>query len=255
MTAFSHPSPLDCDPLCYKCRVAFASEPGFDPPDMPSNAFFSDMLASISERGRTLLRRGASPDAKQDVSELIELCEALLSGRGEASGTAMAREVLDRYRNLDDAGRLSFFAYAGPRLWPGPRTAVAGDRGLARAAVRRGRQRPAFCFRAAAAGTDPPAQPRARRHQRTGGAARRPAAPDERAPGSGRARPRRRASFVFMVQQGISRAAQDRLADAGEHSGTDHPLRGGARDPATGTICAAASIRSTGAATRSFIRR
>ena len=76
---------------------------------MPSNAFFSDLLASISERGRTLLRRGGSPDAKQDVSELIELCEALLTGRGEASGTAMAREVLDRYRHLDDAGRHSFF--------------------------------------------------------------------------------------------------------------------------------------------------
>jgi malonyl-CoA decarboxylase len=74
-----------------------------------NNAFFSDLLASISERGRTLLRRAGSSDVKQDASELIELCEALLSGRGEASGTAMAREVLDRYRHLDEAGRLSFF--------------------------------------------------------------------------------------------------------------------------------------------------
>jgi malonyl-CoA decarboxylase len=76
---------------------------------MSSNAFFSDLLASISERGRTLLRRGGSFETKQDASGLIELCEALLSGRGEASGTAMAREVLDHYRNLDAAGRLSFF--------------------------------------------------------------------------------------------------------------------------------------------------
>jgi malonyl-CoA decarboxylase len=76
---------------------------------MSSNAFFSDLLASISERGRTLLRRGGTSDAKQDASDLIELCEALLSGRGEASGTAMAREVLDRYRHLDTAGRLTFF--------------------------------------------------------------------------------------------------------------------------------------------------
>jgi malonyl-CoA decarboxylase len=76
---------------------------------MSSNAFFSDLLASISERGRTLLRRGGAPDAKQDASELIELCEALLSGRGEASGIAIAREVLDRYRQLDEAGRLAFF--------------------------------------------------------------------------------------------------------------------------------------------------
>ncbi|HMH60761.1 MAG TPA: MCD, Malonyl-CoA decarboxylase MCD, partial [Bradyrhizobium sp.] len=76
---------------------------------MSSNAFFSDLLASISERGRTLLRRAGSSDTKHDASDLIELCEALLSGRGEASGTAMAREVLDHYRNLDEAGRLSFF--------------------------------------------------------------------------------------------------------------------------------------------------
>jgi malonyl-CoA decarboxylase len=76
---------------------------------MSSNAFFSDLLASISERGRTLLRRAGSPDTKQDPSDLIQLCEALLSGRGEASGTAMAREVLDRYHHLDEAGRLSFF--------------------------------------------------------------------------------------------------------------------------------------------------
>ena len=43
-----------------------------------SNAFFSDLLASISERGRTLLRRNGHSDGKQDSSGLIELCEALL---------------------------------------------------------------------------------------------------------------------------------------------------------------------------------
>jgi malonyl-CoA decarboxylase len=76
---------------------------------MSSNAFFSDLLASITERSRTLLRRGGSSETKPDASGLIELCEALLSGRGEASGTAMAREVLDRYHDLDEADRLAFF--------------------------------------------------------------------------------------------------------------------------------------------------
>ncbi len=74
-----------------------------------SNDFFSDLLTSISERGRHLLGRTASSDARQNASDLIELCGALLSGRGEASGTAIAREVLDRYHQLDEAGRLSFF--------------------------------------------------------------------------------------------------------------------------------------------------
>lgn len=74
-----------------------------------ANAFFSDLLATISERGRTLLRRGDGSDTKQDADGLVELCNALLSGRGEASGTAMAREVLDLYRELDATGRRAFF--------------------------------------------------------------------------------------------------------------------------------------------------
>ena len=37
-----------------------------------NNAFFSDLLASISERGRTLLRRGGSSNEKQDASDLID---------------------------------------------------------------------------------------------------------------------------------------------------------------------------------------
>jgi malonyl-CoA decarboxylase len=81
---------------------------GFDLKNM-ANAFFSDLLATISERGRTLLRRGAPSGDKHDASGLIELCEALVSGRGEASGTAMAREVLDRYHDLEAAERRLFF--------------------------------------------------------------------------------------------------------------------------------------------------
>jgi malonyl-CoA decarboxylase len=74
-----------------------------------ANAFFSDLLATISERGRNLLRRADPADGKPDASDLIELCNALLSGRGEASGTAMARDVLDQYHELDAEGRLLFF--------------------------------------------------------------------------------------------------------------------------------------------------
>jgi malonyl-CoA decarboxylase len=85
---------------------------------MSSNAFFSDLLASISERGRTLLRRVGSSDARPDGAELIELCEALLSGRGEASGTAIAQEVLDRYHDLDEAERLAFFEALARKFGP-----------------------------------------------------------------------------------------------------------------------------------------
>ncbi len=86
-----------------------------------SNDFFSDLLASISERGRNLLRLGpASVDAKQNASDLVELCSELLSGRGEASGTAIARGVFDRYHQLDDAGRLTFFETLAGKFGPDP---------------------------------------------------------------------------------------------------------------------------------------
>src|SRR3978361_175195 len=99
---------------------------------MSSNAFFSDLLSSISERRRPLRRRAGHPDATQEASDLIELCEALLSGRGEASGTAMAREVLDHYRDLDEAGRISFFTTLARHYGPDQQRlgqAIASGRG------------------------------------------------------------------------------------------------------------------------------
>src|SRR3954463_5869555 len=74
-----------------------------------ANAFFTDLLSTISERGRTLLGRGNTPAVKHDAKSLVELCEALVSGAGEASGTAMARDVLDGYHDLDADGRKAFF--------------------------------------------------------------------------------------------------------------------------------------------------
>jgi malonyl-CoA decarboxylase len=74
-----------------------------------ANAFFTDLLATISERGRTLLGRGNVPAIKHDAQSLAELCEALVSGAGEASGTAMARDVLDGYHDLDADGQQAFF--------------------------------------------------------------------------------------------------------------------------------------------------
>ena len=108
-----------------------------------ATAFFSDLLSTISERGRTLLRRGASSDRREDASELLELCEALLSGRGEATGTAMAREVLDRYHDLDAAGRASFFALSPATTGP----TANGFRGRSRAGARnRATPMPAICI-------------------------------------------------------------------------------------------------------------
>lgn len=85
---------------------------------MPT-AFFSDLLNSISERGRHLLRLAERPlDQKLLVSGLIDLCDEILSGRGEASGAALAREVLDRYALLDEKARFEFFGALADHFGP-----------------------------------------------------------------------------------------------------------------------------------------
>jgi malonyl-CoA decarboxylase len=73
-------------------------------------AFFSDLLASIAERGRSVLKLSPWPrDAENLAGSLAHLCGALLSGRGEASGVALASEILARYRSLGDDDRDAFF--------------------------------------------------------------------------------------------------------------------------------------------------
>jgi malonyl-CoA decarboxylase len=76
-----------------------------------NTSFFGELLQSISDRGRALLdltreRRG---DASQRSASFLELCEELLSGRGEASGVALAREILARYNELGIGPPLAFF--------------------------------------------------------------------------------------------------------------------------------------------------
>ncbi len=75
-----------------------------------NTSFFSDLLASIADRGRSLLGLQEAPgDSSQQAAGLVELCEALLSGRGEASGVAVAHEVLERYERLGHEGKVAFF--------------------------------------------------------------------------------------------------------------------------------------------------
>ena len=85
-----------------------------------NTSFFGELLQTISERGRALLagdRRGA-PAARSE--NLVELCEDLLSGRGEASGVARAREILCRYTELTTGPRIAFFEALAERFGTDP---------------------------------------------------------------------------------------------------------------------------------------
>jgi malonyl-CoA decarboxylase len=58
-----------------------------------NTSFFSEMLQSIADRSRALISRRTPAQGRSDG--IVELCDALLSGRGEASGVALANEILD----------------------------------------------------------------------------------------------------------------------------------------------------------------
>jgi malonyl-CoA decarboxylase len=87
-----------------------------------NTSFFGELLQTISERGRALLDRGRDRrgDASAQSETLVELCEHLLSGRGEASGVARAREVLSRYADLTTGPRIAFFEALAQRFGTDP---------------------------------------------------------------------------------------------------------------------------------------
>ena len=87
-----------------------------------NTSFFGELLQTISERGRALLERGRDRrgDASARSENLVELCEDLLSGRGEASGVALAREILGRYGELTTGPRIAFFEALAQRFGTDP---------------------------------------------------------------------------------------------------------------------------------------
>ena len=83
-------------------------------------SFFGELLQTISERGRALLARNRRGEATARSESLVELCEDLLSSRGEASGVARAREILSRYGELTTGPRIAFFEALSERFGPDP---------------------------------------------------------------------------------------------------------------------------------------
>jgi malonyl-CoA decarboxylase len=84
-----------------------------------SNAFFYDLLASIADRGRSVLKIKPWPkDGENRAESLVETCQALVAGRGEASGVALAAEILRRYRALDPSDHAAFFGALAEEFGP-----------------------------------------------------------------------------------------------------------------------------------------
>ena len=71
--------------------------------------FFQKTLDNIADRSRHLLDWNGRKGSTKHTETIENLSHALLSGRGEASGVALARQVLDVYAGLAMAERIEFF--------------------------------------------------------------------------------------------------------------------------------------------------
>ena len=84
-----------------------------------NTSFFGERLRAISERGRSLVDRTRGRGAREARSEsLVDMCEDLVSVRGEASGTALARDILLRFAELTTGPRIAFFEALAHRFGP-----------------------------------------------------------------------------------------------------------------------------------------
>ena len=81
-----------------------------------SIAFLNELIATITEQGRSLIeRKRGTPTA---ASDLPGMCDALYSGLGEASGAAMAADILAAYGALSGEERIAFFRDLAERYGP-----------------------------------------------------------------------------------------------------------------------------------------
>jgi malonyl-CoA decarboxylase len=81
-------------------------------------SFLQELLNSVAEQGRQLLPRSLRGAGRQD--DITELALALSSNRGEASGVAIAGELLQRYRGLSPDRRLGFLKFLSRTMQPDP---------------------------------------------------------------------------------------------------------------------------------------
>jgi malonyl-CoA decarboxylase len=82
-------------------------------------SFLQELLNTIAERGGQLLPRSLAWSSDSPV-DLTELSDALMSVRGEASGVAIAREILNGYRALEAHDRRAFLEFLAETLQPDP---------------------------------------------------------------------------------------------------------------------------------------
>src|SRR5690606_28290747 len=87
--------------------------------NMTTSSIFSDMLQTTTDRGRRLLSLGWQPAAADDeAGDLERACQNLLSRRGEASGMALAGDILERWLRSGEDDRRAFMVMLLEKFGP-----------------------------------------------------------------------------------------------------------------------------------------
>jgi malonyl-CoA decarboxylase len=87
---------------------------------MNTSSIFGDMLQTIAERGRRLLSFAWQPLPADGVGDLERACRNLLSRRGEASGMALAGDILEHWRRAGQEDRRAFMMMLLEKFGPDP---------------------------------------------------------------------------------------------------------------------------------------
>ena len=207
-------------------------------------SFLQELMNSVAEQGRALLPRALF--GSDDEQSIEVLSRALMSGRGEASGVAIARQLLVQLKKATSEERFQFYRFLADEMQPDALAVAETARGYlddpsaaSLAALQKASYSPRLEFfrrlNLAPGATADIVELRGdlMRHIKS----------DEALAAVNRDLERLLTSWF---NRGFLVLAADRLADAGGHTREDHRLRSGPRNPRLGRL--ASPSRSQGPA-------
>jgi len=84
---------------------------------MAVHEWMNQMLEVVADLGRTYLE---NPRKKYSLASIEEMCRTLLSRRGEASGTALAKEIVDAFNKMNPVAKTDFLMMLTENFSPDP---------------------------------------------------------------------------------------------------------------------------------------
>lgn len=85
-----------------------------------SSTYLGGLIESLTQRGRLLLRRSGYNTKQSQPADLVAMSEDLLSRRGEASGVALARDLVNAYEWASPDAKLEYLLALSEQFGPEP---------------------------------------------------------------------------------------------------------------------------------------